>query len=455
MQKKKWFLFVTVFLGLLLLFNSCRVQNTNGEKIPDNNGVVVQKRIERIKHYREIITGTLPFKDILWEATTSDEGIKNITLIGTMLYIETDKAKLRAFTTDIGRPQWVLNLATPLNFPPCDITGLSQKQESLKVRIRDLKKQLDDAEISSDRDENKINGLKESLRSANEVLKSIYSQDVAYYISEGLLYCLDRWSGDVLWRKRLDFVPKGGPTASGTIVYISSIDFDRVYYFDVSKKFERDWLKLDGSVVSHIYYESPAIYFACDNGKVYAFNADTGAKIWDYKTEQAIRSDILIDGDIIYVGSTDYAMYAIDRNTGTLRWKYETGLPISSTPYIGARRIVKGADVIIEKTLFFRTDKKEDFYSLLVNAPDLAGSYKLRWKFADGKKYMLFGLAGVYILGKDDITLYSLDIEKGDILDKYSLRDFPFRAVDPNESIIYLGTADGYVFAVREPPPKW
>jgi outer membrane protein assembly factor BamB len=455
MRKSKWLLIATVFLGLFLLFNSCRIQNTSGEKVLDNNEAIIQKRIERIKHYREIITGTLPFKDVLWEATTSDESIKNMNLIGAMLYIETNKTKLRTFTTDIGRPQWVINLATPLNFPPCDITGLSQKQELLKVRIKNLKKQLDDAETASEHDENKIKMLRETINSANENLKSMYSQDVAYYISEAFLYCLDRWSGDVLWRKRLDFVPKGGPTASGTIVYISSIDFDRVYYFDVSKKYERDWLKLDGSVVSRIYYENPVIYFACDNGKVYAFNADTGAKIWDYKTEQAIRSDILIDGDIIYVGSTDYAMYAIDRNTGTLRWKYETGLPISSTPSIGVRRIVKGADVIIEKSLFFRTDKKEEFYSLLVNAPDLTGFYKLRWKFAEGKKYMLFGLASVYILGKDETTLYSLDIEKGNILDKYSLRDFPFRAVDPNEPIIYLGTADGYIFAVREPPPKW
>ena len=414
-----------------------------------------QTEIERIKYYRNIIESTLPFKQVIWDATTSGEKIRNLTLWQDSLYVETKKLKLRAYTTDIGHPQWVIGLENLIDFPLCAIKDLPQKEIRAKERLKNLRQQLEDAENENQRDEAKIKNLHEQIRGTEQLLRGMITNDLLYYICDGILYCADRRLGKELWRKKLDFIPNGSPVATLTTVYIKALEFNRLYLFDLASRFERDWIKVKNPIMTQPVYEDPAIYFACDDGVVYAFNAETGKDIWEYHAERSIKADLLIEGDIIYVGSNDFALYAIDRHAGALRWKYETGFPITLPAAIGMRRFLREKEVIVEKTLFFKTDREENFYALLLKPLTVFPPYELRWKFPGGKKFLTYGFASVYVLGNDNQTLYALDIEKGTILNKYSLQNFPFRAVDADQQILYLGTSDGYIFAVREPPPQW
>jgi outer membrane protein assembly factor BamB len=413
------------------------------------------KTIKRIKEYRKKIEETLPFKDVLWEVTTSGEKIRNVTFWADSIYAETVNRKLFSYSTDIGHPQWVLKLESSIDYPLCPIKDLPDMQIKLKNRLNQFRKQLAELNVDRNAEEIQIKNLRDQIRATEEIILGLRGSDVFYFLSKGIIYCADRKTGKEMWRRRLDFMPSNAPAATLSAVYINSLEFNRLYVFDVVKKFEIDWIKVNAPITSKPVFEEPAIYFANDKGIVYAYNTETARELWQYKTERPIKSDLLIDGDIIYVGSTDYALYAIDRHAGVLKWKYETGFPITNQVAIGTRKLAKGNDVLVEKTAFFRTDNKREFYSLLINPPQSKHPYSLRWKFPDGKKFLTYGYGGAYVLGLDNDTLYALDIENGSVLNKYSLRDFPFRAVDPDQMTLYLGTADGYIFAVREPPPQW
>lgn len=447
-------IFLTGILGIMLVIG-CMSKQTRGfsssRRSEANNPKKYQAEIERIKYYRNIIDQTLPFKQIIWDGTTSDEKIRNLTLGQDSLYVETQELNLRAYSTDIGHPQWVIGLEDNINFPLSAVKDIPQKIVRLKEKLKTLTQQATIAENESQIDETKIKNLHDQIRVNEQLIRGFMSNDLLYYICNGVLYCADRRLGKELWRKKLNLTPNGPPIASLTTVYIKALEFNRLYLFDLAKHFERDWIKVSTRITTAPVYEDPAIYFACENGRVYAFNAETGKDIWEYPTERAIKANLLLDGDFIYVGSTDFALYAIDRHAGALRWKYETGFPITTPASIGTRRLSNGNEVNVERTLFFKTDIKENMYALLLKPLTVSPPYELRWKFPEGKRFLMYGLGCVYILGNDNQTLYALDIEKGTVLKKYSLKNFPFRAVDPDQQILYLGTADGYIFAVHEP----
>lgn len=447
---QKWSLigFITI-----LFISGCLVPSHPPLTPPDSERN--KSSVEQILRYRKIIQDTLPFKDIIWDATTSGDRVRYMVLKGDCIFVETQNLKLRAYSTEIGHNLWILTLPSALDFFPCVVEEIPQQLNELRTLIKNTMKDIEDAEQEKGRDEKKIRGLKDRLQGFYSSLKQYRMNDFVYIISKGTISCIDRWTGMPIWQKKLSFIPSHEPVATLSTIYLSALDSDRIYLFDVAKRFERDWIKLDSQVVSKLVYKDPAMYFACENGSVYALNTQTHKEIWHYPTERLIKSDILVDDNNVYVGSTDFALYGIDRHLGILRWKYEVGLPIATPPDIGIRTLTKGNQTTVERTLFFHPEQKEELYALLLNPLLTSPAFQVRWKFPEGKNFLMYGLTCAYVIGKNDQILYALDIEKGTVLYKYSLRDFPFRAVDRSQGILYLGTADGYLFATREPPPQW
>ena len=67
---------------------------------------------------------------------------------------------------------------------------------------------------------------------------------------------------------------------------------------------------------------------------VYAFNANTGTKIWNYTAGNFVWSSPAIANGIVYVGSADCNVYALDAKTGTKVWNYKTRGFVNSSPSV-------------------------------------------------------------------------------------------------------------------------
>ena len=87
------------------------------------------------------------------------------------------------------------------------------------------------------------------------------------------------------------------------------------------------------------FQSSPAVvdgtlYVGCRDAHVYALDAATGRKKWDYPTSKswvigtpAVRAGLVyaaIAGDLVYFGDHNGRLYAIDSKTGKLGWEFQT-----------------------------------------------------------------------------------------------------------------------------------
>lgn len=109
------------------------------------------------------------------------------------------------------------------------------------------------------------------------------------------------------------------PQTSST-VYFGGYD-KKVYALDAATGTKK-WEFLAGdNIQSSPAYADGVLYITCYDKKVYALDAKTGAKLWDFTTNWVITNGSpCISNGILYVPS-DY-LYALDAKTGKEIWKY-------------------------------------------------------------------------------------------------------------------------------------
>jgi PGF-CTERM protein len=77
---------------------------------------------------------------------------------------------------------------------------------------------------------------------------------------------------------------------------------------------------------------------------VYALNASTGAKVWNYTTGLMVLSSPAVANGVVYVGSDDNNLYALNASTGAKLWSYRTGLWVEANPAITNGVVYVGSD---------------------------------------------------------------------------------------------------------------
>ena len=79
-----------------------------------------------------------------------------------------------------------------------------------------------------------------------------------------------------------------------------------------------------------------------DDNNIYALNATTGAKLWNYTTGGGVDSSPAVANGVVYVGSDDNNTYALNATTGAKLWNYTTGEPGSVLSRRRQRRGLRG-----------------------------------------------------------------------------------------------------------------
>jgi hypothetical protein len=133
------------------------------------------------------------------------------------------------------------------------------------------------------------------------------------------------------------------PAVADGVVYVGSDDYN-VYALNATTG-TKIWNYPTGSTM----YSSPAVadgvvYVGSDDYNVYALNATTGTKIWNYPTGSTMYSSPAVADGVVYVGSDDYNVYALNATTGTKIWNYPTGSYVYSSPAVADGKVYVGSD---------------------------------------------------------------------------------------------------------------
>jgi outer membrane protein assembly factor BamB len=167
----------------------------------------------------------------------------------------------------------------------------------------------------------------------------LYEDKLLVGSGAGILWALDRQTGDLVWRFKTSGSVISTPAchaSSGDNSYSAMICFGstngRLYALESDS----------GSVIWEFdagagIYTSPAIkngkvFFGSSKGELHALNLNDGSQLWSYKIGTDLYSSPAVADSLVYFGSNDYCMYALNQNDGKLVWKYRTSGLIRSSP---------------------------------------------------------------------------------------------------------------------------
>jgi outer membrane protein assembly factor BamB len=148
------------------------------------------------------------------------------------------------------------------------------------------------------------------------------------------------------------------------------------------------------------------VHIACEDGRIYTADPNTGEQIWVYDPNSPLLSSPTVGPDgTIYVGCDNGKLYAIDKD-GSLRWTHSTDGFIYSTPAVADDGTVfVGAQ---DGALYALGADGSELWSFETAGPGLVGGAILASPAigSDGT---------VYVMGVYDPNLYAIDPCDGSI----------------------------------------
>ncbi len=120
--------------------------------------------------------------------------------------------------------------------------------------------------------------------------------------------------------------------------------------FTPSVTVSRLWTAKAGSGESRLgLTQAPAIadgrvYAAAVEGGVHAFDLQTGASLWQYKSKQSISGGPGAGEGLVVVGTLDGGVIALDASNGTEKWTAKVNSEIIAAPTIGQSTVVVRSD---------------------------------------------------------------------------------------------------------------
>lgn len=114
---------------------------------------------------------------------------------------------------------------------------------------------------------------------------------------DGTLSAVDKYTGKLMWARRLGQLSAASPAVEGNTVYATILS------------------RTGG-----------------DEGRFVALDVRTGKILWSHTLPSRSESSPLIDDGRVFFGSEDGTVYALNRYTGQIRWTYHAGGAVKASP---------------------------------------------------------------------------------------------------------------------------
>ena len=159
-------------------------------------------------------------------------------------------------------------------------------------------------------------------------------------------YSLDRKTGNVQWTRVVFNIGQSTPSADGKNFFVGLRGSTSAHGINLQNG-ESSWVFPDSPswVPSSPAYDRGMVFIGgSDSHNLYAIKADTGEKVWAYKTKGYLFSSPAVTPSTIFTGSYDNSVYAVDRTTGQLKWKFTTDDHVVSSPVPFEGELYIGSD---------------------------------------------------------------------------------------------------------------
>ena len=192
-------------------------------------------------------------------------------------------------------------------------------------------------------------------QACGDIEASLVSNGTRVYAAntQGAVFCVDRFNGDVVWKfelpdntKRKGF--RSSPAAWQGSVILGGED-GAVYSLDGERGTLRWRFATDASIAAPPGIADSTVYIGSLGGNFFALGAATGGLRWKFSTEGSFYAGPCLAGDLVIVGTTRGTLLCLSAADGSLRWKTELGGVINSSAVAAGRVVYVGT---LKKQLF-------------------------------------------------------------------------------------------------------
>ena len=163
---------------------------------------------------------------------------------------------------------------------------------------------------------------------------------VAVSTADRYVVLIDRASGDVLWRSRVDGTMRAGPLLDVDRLYLATEaqPEGRVYAMRL-RDGKALWKTNVGSVAAPLAFDGEALYAGTERGLVLRLEPEHGRVLWRRELEGAVRGGPVITPYGLVVTTTTDMLYLLDRQTGAIRSRLPLPGAVLATPASDGRRV--------------------------------------------------------------------------------------------------------------------
>lgn len=169
---------------------------------------------------------------------------------------------------------------------------------------------------------------------------SVVNNRIYFGTNGGLLYCLDtlgkeKWSapfkaGGQIW---------SSPIVDNNLVVFGAFD-KKVYALDAESGVKK-WEFLTGAtVVSTAVAQNGIVYIGSLDSTFYAINETNGNQVWSFKADNWLWArPVYLDG-VVYAGTMGDKVFGLDSTTGTKVHEYQVEGRVASWPAVAGNEII-------------------------------------------------------------------------------------------------------------------
>ena len=262
---------------------------------------------------------------------------------------------------------------------------------------------------------------------------------VLFGSSDGNIYSVDAKTGELKWKFKTNGPVHGTPVIDKNKIYIGG--WDATLYAINIETGKEIWQFATGTktgfkgIQSSVAVSDGKVYFGAREPFFFALDAETGKLVWKYDAENSwILSSATIKDNVVYVGTSDtYALLALDAKTGIEKYRFKANGYVYSSPAIAGNTIYFGdftgnffsLDLLSngKKSNFVSTENRKQFAASTLKNDNLD-----------------FGFAA------QNEDLYVYDKNKK-VMDQFYKLGSIVSSAFINNTTIYFGSADGYLYA--------
>ena len=163
---------------------------------------------------------------------------------------------------------------------------------------------------------------------------------MAVGVAERFVVLLERTTGEVVWRQRVQGTIHAGPLLDEDRLYVATEASPEGRVYALRLKDGRPlWSTRTGSIEAPLAFDGDAIYAGTETGAVLRLDTERGRPAWRRELSGAVRAAPVPTPDGIAVATTNDTLYLLDHTTGEVKQRLPTPGTVLGGPALEGRRL--------------------------------------------------------------------------------------------------------------------